>query len=160
VVASWAKFEMVALGLAMEGKRLFYQYAVGLGFLATIRDDGGPRLHPICPILAADGLYAFIVPSPKRADLRRDGRYALHCYPPEESDDEFCVMGRATEVDDPAVRAQVEATYHHPVQERWTLFAFDVERCLHAKYRYRGDWPPTYTKWIDQSLREGQRGSL
>ena len=110
---------------------------------------------PICPILAAGGLYAFIVPSPKRTDLRRDGRYALHCYPPEELDDEFCVMGRATEVTDPAVRAQVAAAYHHPVQEQWILFAFDVERCLHAKYRYRGDWPPTYTKWIEQSLREG-----
>ena len=154
-MARWAQFEIDAPGLAMEGKRLFYQFGVGLGFLATIRENGGPRLHPICPILAAGGLYAFIVPSPKLTDLRRDGRYALHCYPPEELDDEFCVMGRATEVADPAVRAQVAAAYHHPVQEQWILFGFDVERCLHAKYRYRGDWPPTYTKWIEQSPREG-----
>jgi len=131
-VASWAEFEMAAPELAMEGKQLFYQFGIGLGFLATIREDGGPRLHSICPILAGEGLYAFIVPSPKRADLRRDGRYALHCYPPEDLDDEFCVMGRATEVDDRAVHAQATAAYHHPVQERWTLFAFDVERCLHV----------------------------
>jgi hypothetical protein len=75
---------------------------VGLGFLATVREDGGPRLHPVCPVIAVEGLYMFVVPSPKRADLRRDGRYALHSYPPEEVDDEFFVTGRAAEVRDPA----------------------------------------------------------
>jgi hypothetical protein len=148
-VASWAEFEMAAPELAMEGKRLFYQFGVGLGFLATIREDGGPRLHPICPILAADGLYAFIVPSPKRGDLRRDGRYALHSYPPEEVDDEFCVTGRAAEVRDRSVRTRVADAYHDEVKEGWSLFALDIERCLHAKYRHRGDWPPTYAKWAD-----------
>jgi hypothetical protein len=92
------------------------------------------------------------VPSPKRADLKRDGRYALHCYPPEEIDDEFCVMGRATRVSDPAVREEVAAAYHAPVQDQWLLFSFDVERCLHAKYRYRGDWPPGYSGWIQNWL--------
>ncbi|MGI8691159.1 MAG: hypothetical protein ACR2M3_21470 [Thermomicrobiales bacterium] len=83
-MANWEAFEASVPAVAAEGKRLFYQYGVGLGFLATIRKDGGPRLHPICPIIAAGGLYAFIVPSPKCADLRRDGRYALHAYTPEE----------------------------------------------------------------------------
>ena len=95
----------------------------------------------------------FVVSSPKRADLRRDGRYALHSYPPVDSyppvklDDEFCVTGRAAEVQDPSVRAEVADAYHDEVGEGWALFAFDIERCLHAKYRHRGDWPPTYTKW-------------
>ncbi len=148
-MASWEAFEAAVPELAAEGKRLFYQYGVGLGFLATVRKDGGPRLHPICPVVAEGGLYAFIVPSPKCADLRRDGRYALHCYPPEEVDDEFYVTGRATEVSDPTIRAAVAAAYHGPVHEHYVLFAFDIERCLHAKYRHRGDWPPTYTKWAD-----------
>ena len=151
-MASWEAFEAAVPELAAEGKRLFYQYGVGLGFLATVRKDGGPRLHPICPIIAEGGLYAFIVPSPKRDDLRRDGRYALHCYPPEQVDDEFYVTGRAAEVADPDLRAAVAADYHAPVPEQATLFAFDVERCLHAKYRRRGDWPPTYTKWADPAL--------
>jgi hypothetical protein len=138
---------MAAPELADEGKRLFYQFGVGLGFLATIREDGGPRLHPVCPVIAADGLHVFVVPSPKRADLQRDGRYALHSYPPEEVDNEFCVTGRATEVQDLTVRAEVADAYHDEVAEEWALFALDIERCLHAKYRHRGDWPPTYTKW-------------
>ncbi len=62
--------------LAEAGRTLLYQYGVGLGFLATIRPDTGPRLHPICPILHEVRLLAFIIPSPKLNDLRRDGRYA------------------------------------------------------------------------------------
>ncbi len=151
-MVSWAEFEAAAPGLANEGKRLFYQFGVGLGFLATVREDGGPRLHPVCPVIAADGLYVFVVPSPKRADLRRDGRYALHSYPPVEVDDEFCVTGRAAEVQDLGVRAQVADAYHHEVKEGWSLFALGIEGCLHAKYRHRGDWPPTYTKWADPEV--------
>lgn len=64
---------------------MFYEHGLGLGFLATTRPDGGPRVHPICPVLAGN-LYAFIVPGPKLADLRRDPRYryALHSeiFPP------------------------------------------------------------------------------
>lgn len=36
-------------------RELFYQYGIGLGFLATVRPDGGPRLHPICPIITDEG---------------------------------------------------------------------------------------------------------
>lgn len=146
-MASWAEFEAAAPGLAEEGRRLFYQFGLGLGFLATVRADGGPRLHPVCPVIAAGGLYVFAVPSPKRGDLQRDGRYALHSYPPVDVDDEFCVTGRAAEVRDPSVLAGVADAYHDEGKEGWSLFALDIERCLHAKYRYRGDWPPTYTKW-------------
>src|SRR4029079_4762050 len=92
-MANWAAFAAAAPELAAEGRRLFYQYGVGLGFLATIRKDGGPRLHPIRPIVTDGGLLAFINPSPKCNDLRRDGRYALHAFTPEDVDDEFCVPG-------------------------------------------------------------------
>ena len=158
-MASWAEFEAVAPGLADEGKRLLYQFGVGLGFLATVREDGGPRLHPVSPVAAADGLYVFVVPSPKRGDLRRDGCYALHSYPPVEVDDEFCVTGRATEVRDPDVRAAVAGAYPDEVGEGWSLFALDIERCLYAKYRHRGDWPPAYTKWADPEVNpDRERG--
>jgi len=87
------------------------------------------------------------VPSPKRKDLQRDGRYALHSFPPEETDDEFYFTGRATEVNDATVRETVAAAYHNPVRDDETLFAFDLQRCLLSQYRHRGDWPPTYTRW-------------
>jgi hypothetical protein len=151
-VASWAEFEAAAPELADQGRGLFYQFGVGLGFLATVREDGGPRLHPVCPVITSSGLYVFVVPSPKRGDLRREGRYALHSFPPVEVDDEFYATGRATEVQDPDIRAEAAHAYHDRVAEEWSLFALDIERCLHAKYRHRGDWPPTYTKWADQEV--------
>ena len=80
-MASWAEFEATAPGLADGGKRLFYQFGVGLGFLATVREDGGPRLHRLCPVIAADGLYVFVVPSPKRGDLQRVATVATRCTP-------------------------------------------------------------------------------
>ncbi len=66
-MASWAECEAAAPGVAEAGERLLYQS--GLGFLATVRQYVGPRLHPVCPVIAADGLYVFAVPSPKRGDL-------------------------------------------------------------------------------------------
>ncbi len=148
-MATWAQFEAAALDIAAEGRRLVYQFGIGLGFLATIRPDGGPRLHPICPIIAEGGLYAFIVPSPKCGDLRRDGRYALHSFPPADVDDEFYVTGRVSEVEDRNIRESMAAAYHAPVHEPDTLFALDLQRCLLATYKHRGAWPPTYRRRVD-----------
>src|SRR4051794_7341702 len=69
----WAELEAQAPELAAAGRRLLYQFGLGLGFLATVRPNGGPRLHPFCPIVAEGGLWGFIAPSPKQHDLRRDG---------------------------------------------------------------------------------------
>lgn len=146
-MATWATLEAEAPDLAAAGRQLFYQFGVGLGFLATVRKDGGPRLHPICPIITDGGLYTFLGQSPKCRDLRRDGRYALHAFLPEAVDDEFYVTGQATEIADPATREAVKAAYHAAVEDDHVLFALEIERCLYSKYRHRGDWPPTYTKW-------------
>ena len=151
-MASWGEFERAAPELAAAGRALLYQFGPGLAFLATVRRDGGPRMHPICPVIADGHLYAFIVRSPKRADLLRDGRYALHTFPPEKIDDEFYVTGRARPVDDPAAIAAADAAIaaqgtQHGAEDR--LFEFDIERALLAAYPCRGPgcWPPAYTKW-------------
>ena len=49
-------------------------------------------------------LCAFIVPSPKQDDLRRDGRFAMHSFPCEDNEDAFYVTGRAGVVEEEAVR--------------------------------------------------------
>ena len=146
-MATWGEFAVSAPALAAAGRRLIYQYGPGTGYLATVRSDGGPRLHPVCPVITNDGLWVFVVPSPKAGDLERDGRYALHAFLPEEVEEEFYVTGRARRVDDPATRQRVVAAYHAPVPEDHLLFALDVQRVLHAAYRFRGDWPPVYTRW-------------
>ena len=120
---------------------LLYQFGVGLGFLATIRLDSGPRLHPICPILHQDRLLAFIVPSPKLDDLRRDGRYALHCFPPADNEDAFYVTGQAEVLDDGALRAAVAEQF---VGER-TVVACSTAgrrpRAGRARHRHRSPHP-------------------
>ena len=92
---TWKQFAIARPDLARQGRSLFYEHGLGLGFLATVRADGGPRVHPICPLLSDDGLYGFIVPGPKLQDLRRDNRYALHTetFPPPRHDDAFYLTG-------------------------------------------------------------------
>ena len=58
-----------------------------VSYLATVRRDGGPRLHPFCPILAGGRLFAAIPhSSPKGWDLRRDPRCVIHALPGPEDD--------------------------------------------------------------------------
>ena len=98
---TWKEFETAAAELASAGRRLFYQFGPtgpGLGFLATTRADGGPRVHPVCPALHNGGLYLFVIgSSPKRRDLVRDGRYALHAFPGRTDDESSALSGEAEE---------------------------------------------------------------
>ncbi len=152
---TWAEFASMRPDLAESGRELLYQVGVGLGFLATTRPDGGPRLHPMCPLLDGIGMYAFIVPSPKQRDLRRDGRYALHSFPCDDNEDAFCATGTARLVDDPAVRADLSALF---VSERSsigvaapseedTLFELLVESSLLTRTTGHGDPAPLHTVW-------------
>ena len=79
-----------------------------VSFLATVRTDGGPRVHPVTPWIADGRLYVRMYPtSPKAADLERDPRFALHSM--MDNDDgvggEFALNGRAARVDDPGTFA-------------------------------------------------------
>src|SRR4051812_43772816 len=48
-------------------------------YIATVREDGMPRVHPVTPIFAEGGAYEFMEPtSPKGRDLRERGRFAMH----------------------------------------------------------------------------------
>jgi hypothetical protein len=72
---SWSMLEEKNPELAAFGSaRLHGQVA----YLATVRKDGSPRVHPLPPIIGQGHLFVFMEPtSPKGHDLRRDGRYAL-----------------------------------------------------------------------------------
>jgi hypothetical protein len=146
----WSDLAAERPELAEAGRALIYQHKVGLGYLATVRKDGGPRVHPVCPVIAAGSLYVFIGNhSPKVHDLRRDGRFALHTFPVKDVDDEFYVAGRARPVDDVAIRQVVYEAYTATGASTTddTLFELWLERALHARYGPRPSWPPAYTKW-------------
>ena len=133
-MASWSDFAVAEPRLAASIHALVHQYGPGLGYLATIRPDGGPRIHPVSPFITRDGLFCFVVDSPKRRDLERDGRYALHSFPPESTDDEAYVSGQALPVTNPA---RVE---HYAVEMRaeplvnWRLFEFTVDVAMIVRH--------------------------
>jgi hypothetical protein len=134
--------------MAASGRRILYQYGTGLGYLATVRRDGGPRLHPVCPHIADGRLWVFIGHgSPKRHDLLRDPRYALHTVACRDVDDEFYVSGTATRLDDAAAEAAVRATLPFNSEPDDQPFELQLERVLLSTYGPRPAWPPVYTRW-------------
>lgn len=53
-MVTWREFAAAAPDLAEAGRALLTQFGVGLAFLATVRRDGAPRLHPVCPVLSGE----------------------------------------------------------------------------------------------------------
>ena len=109
MAVAWREFEAEVPKFASAGRRLIYPmgpHGPGLGFLATTRADGGPRVHPVCPAIFEGGLYVFVMgTSPKRGDLVRDGRYAFHAFPHMDTDESFYCCGSSKQIDDASVRA-------------------------------------------------------
>jgi hypothetical protein len=155
-MATWKRFAESNPELADIGAGLLFQYGVGLAFLATIRKDGGPRLHPVCPVLSDDRLYVLIMPdSPKRWDLLRDGRYALQSFPPpREESEEFYIRGRAELVEDPEVFASVFADAKHQASENEILFELMIDRAMYTSWENWGtpDIRPVHTKWLAEKV--------
>jgi hypothetical protein len=125
-MTSWQEFATQAPELADFGKTRFQS---GVAYLGTLRPDGGPRVHPVTPILG-EQLFLFMEPtSPKGKDLQRDPRYTLHCAVEdmEGGGGEFYVRGHATLTDDPNLRKQAEAAASYPPQERYISFTLSIE---------------------------------
>jgi hypothetical protein len=157
-VKSWNEFAALRPDLAEPGRSLLYRVGVGLGYLATTRPDGAPRVHPMCPVMTGRGAFAFIVPSPKQHDLRRDGRYALHSFPCPDNEDAFYFGGQVRVVEDDALRAELSGVF---VQERAQfavpapadddlLVAFHLDSCLLTRTTGHGDPAPQHQVWRDR----------
>ena len=152
-MASWPQFVAARPRLAAAIRELVHQYGPGLGYLATVRADGGPRVHPVSPVITEDGLFCFILDSPKRRDLERDGRYALHSYPPEDSDDEAYVAGRARPVTDQATVALLAGTMRAQPDLGWRLYEFTIDVAMLARRRHgeHGSVGAAYEVWREGS---------
>ena len=161
-MASWFSFAASSPALAAGVRALLQQYGPGLANLATVRADGGPRIHPVSPAVTDSGLYCFVVDSPKRRDLERDGRYALHSFPPEENDDEATLTGLATAVDDPVVIAPLAVALHASSLVDWRLFELSVETAMLRRHGEAGalpfatSRPPITRTWRDPAGRLGR----
>ena len=131
---SWRALEDKNPELAAFGvSRLHGQVA----YLATLRKDGSPRVHPMTPIIGQGHLFVFMEPtSPKGHDLRRDGRYAIHCAVSDTSggSGEFTGSGQAQFIDNPELRVLAVRLAPYSPADRYILFEFSLESAASTVY--------------------------
>jgi Pyridoxamine 5'-phosphate oxidase len=143
---SWRALADAAPELAAFGAERLHDR---VAYLATVKPDGSPRLHPVRPVVVDGGLFVFIEAiSPKVRDLERDERYAIHGT--ATSDDpwdlcEFVVEGTARRVEDPAARTTANAGSAFPRDERFLLFEFGVGAAMSTVYG--SDGRPRRERW-------------
>ena len=144
-MTTWGAFATAAPAIAAKGRELLYRAGHGTGLLVTVSCQEPPRAHPISVGIVDDGLYAFILPSPKLQDLEADGRYALHAHFDPHAPDEFLIRGRVRAVP-PARRAVLAADWSWSVGQA-RCFEFLIEDALYGERPTSDDWPPKYTTW-------------
>jgi hypothetical protein len=143
---SWQLLADSAPGLAAFGAERLHDR---VAYLATIKADGAPRLHPVRPVVASGRLFVFTeTTAPKVRDLGHNGRYALHgtATGTEPWDlREFVVEGVARRIDDPALRATANGGSAFPRDDRFLLFELDLERAMSTSYG--ADGRPHRERW-------------
>lgn len=154
MAVTWQEFAQADPTLAEAGSNQLFQYGVGLAFLATVRSDGSPRLHPVCPVLSDSHLYILVLPnSPKRWDLQRDGRFSLQAFPQDRPDsDEFYLSGVAQLVDDSEKKGAVLADARHHASANEILFELLIERAMLTTWQGFGtpEYHSKHTIWKAQ----------
>lgn len=150
---SWQTLEQEALELAAFGKaRLDGKVA----YLATIQDNGWPRVHPVTPMIGEGKCFVFAEPdSSKVRDLRANGRFALHCGMTDSSGSsgEFKMVGTAIEVTDEGTRMLAESICSYRPSASYLLF--ELRPTEVASISYRGGRPDR-RRWVAaQAVKAG-----
>ena len=142
---TWGAFDTQAPALALFGAS---RLRAAPAYLATIRPDGSPRVHPVSPIIGGGHVFVFMEPtSPKGRDIRERGHYALHSGVPDTfgSEGEFWVVGEGRVLDDPDAREQATTSAEYPPEDRYVLFDLLVGE---ARCNGYGDVPlPEPVRW-------------
>jgi hypothetical protein len=152
----WPEFRRSAPELAERGAAMLRAFT--LGYLATLRSDGSPRIHPVTVTIDGTGIYMFAVATtPKAGHLRRDPRYALHAFPTiadgDFHDDEFAFGGHAVEITDRSHYERVAAKHNDTIHEGDPMFRLDLSWALH-KRREPGRGA-VYLRWRLESEPKG-----
>ena len=150
----WGALKTEAPALAEAGEKLLFRVRPGVGwaFIATLRKDGAPRLHPISVVQAQNRLYVIIpASSPKCTDLLRDGRYALQAFPPPDGEPgrEFYLAGVAARIQDPLTCQALATETGVQVEAGEVLFELLVERAMVTSLVEEGtpDEHPVHSIW-------------
>ena len=150
-VLAWKDFGADVPALESFGRRRLEER---VAYLATVRANGSPRVHPVSPFIGVGSLFVYMEPtSPKVADLRRDARFALQSGVEDDSggEGEFYVTGLAEEVLDEGRRSDAfgsaRAAGYKP-DKRHVLFELKLGQVLCTTYEngpQRKRWSPTQT---------------
>lgn len=153
-MATWQDLTVQDPELAAAASALLSVPGTGFGYLATVDRTGGPRIHPVMPVWVEGTMVLFVAPSPKLADLRRDGRYALHSTGSADVDDELMVADHAVlREDDVALRAAATAACPFVPPADHVLVELLLDRVMWAHYEPRGVFAPQYRVWRDPEVR-------
>lgn len=150
-MATWDEFAAADPDLAAFGHERLGRYGQAIGFLATVRhDDGGARVHPVCPIFCEGRVYVTIPRVSPKVDLRANPKYMLHAFPDRE-DPEFSFRGSARLVTGTEERLAVAeaATFATGVRDDEDVFSLDIERADSTTWENwgRADTYPVRRKW-------------
>jgi hypothetical protein len=129
----------------------------GVVLVATLRQDGTPRLSPVEPfVLDGELLLAMLWRSFKARDLLRDPRLLVHSIVTgrDGSEGELKLRGAAREERDPAAQrryaeAVAEALGWRPEPGRFHLFAVEISDVTFIRYdeptgdQFVASWPPS-----------------
>jgi hypothetical protein len=138
-MANWTDVEAAAPELATTVRQRFEAH--GLGFLATLRRDGSPRISGIEPLFALGELWLGMMPDSRKArDVARDPRFALHnaTVDKQVADGDAKISGSLVVVDDEAdfarfVEAFAAASGYPPPPGPFPLFRADVHEVSTVK---------------------------
>jgi len=128
----------------------------GVVLIATIRNDGSPRLSAVEPFVLDGALWlSMLWGSTKAADLRRDPRILVHSTitSRDGGEGEFKIRGHARSEDDQDVQrryanAVASALGWNPEPGRFHLFAVDIGQATFVQYddatgdQHVAMWPP------------------
>jgi hypothetical protein len=142
---SWADLAAAEPALAAAALAVLVRSGTGEGLLATVRDDLPPRIHPV-NIAVVEGRLLTVVlgDSAKAADLRADGRYALHGHVDPAAPHEVLVRGRAAVVTDPELRGRAAAGWAFTVPADALLVELSIDHVLLGERPNADAWPPVY----------------
>jgi hypothetical protein len=143
-MASWREFEQASPDLA---KFAFDRLNGAVAYLATVRRNGSPRVHPVTPIIGQGRFFLFMEPtSPKGFDLRNNGRYAMHSSVANTRGGlgECFITGRGIAIEDDATRRIAAEVSSYTPAERYVLFELTVESIVTTVY---DEGRPVRNRW-------------
>ena len=146
---SWKKFKKGAPELAAYGIERFSTNNVS--YLATVRKDNSPRVHPVTPFISEQNLFLFMYDSsPKGKDLVHIPRYQLHASVEDSQGGggEFYLRGSAQQVmEDEALWGEAEDVCPYSVRKDYVLFVLEIDFAFGMKY---GEEKPEKMRWVNK----------